>query len=91
MPCSATALPNTRRIRSRSTSSTGFFGVRLRPFGRYTTELIANGHRWWLGTFETVELGACTTRSGGGTAARGGSSISPKLRAAKAEFLVPEL
>jgi hypothetical protein len=44
--------------------STMFLGSRLWPSGRYTTELTADGQRWWLGTFETANHVARVRRGG---------------------------
>ncbi|KAE8805006.1 Ethylene-responsive transcription factor RAP2-6 [Hordeum vulgare] len=36
--------------------SSGFFGVRERPSGRFATEITVDGVRWWIGTFDSAEL-----------------------------------
>ncbi|KAE8801154.1 hypothetical protein D1007_23260 [Hordeum vulgare] len=38
--------------------SSGFFGVRERPSGRFAAEITADGVRWWIGTFDSAELAA---------------------------------
>ncbi|KAI4989463.1 hypothetical protein ZWY2020_036780 [Hordeum vulgare] len=38
--------------------SSDFFGVRERLSGRFAAEITADGVRWWIGTFVSVELTA---------------------------------
>jgi hypothetical protein len=40
----------------RSKISTDYFSIEERPIGHYAAELITNGERWWLGTFEMADL-----------------------------------
>ncbi|KAH7685857.1 AP2/ERF domain-containing protein [Dioscorea alata] len=49
-----------RHQRRRSRSSTGYLGVRRRPWGRYVAEIRnpSTKKRQWLGTFDTAEEAA---------------------------------
>ncbi|KAI5016153.1 hypothetical protein ZWY2020_006004 [Hordeum vulgare] len=38
--------------------SSGIFGVRERPSGRFTAEITTDGVRWCIGTFDSAELAA---------------------------------
>jgi hypothetical protein len=44
--------------RALSRSSTDYHGVRLRPSGRWASEITRGGERFWLRTFESAELAA---------------------------------
>ncbi|KAI4970982.1 hypothetical protein ZWY2020_001896 [Hordeum vulgare] len=49
--------------------SSGFFGMRERPSGRFAAEITVDGVRWWIGTFDSMSFAAHADESTGGTAA----------------------
>jgi hypothetical protein len=44
--------------RRRSKGVTGFLGVRMRPSGRFATDISKDGVRWWLRTFNSADEAA---------------------------------
>ncbi|KAI4977843.1 hypothetical protein ZWY2020_014397 [Hordeum vulgare] len=56
--------------------SSGFFGVRERPSGRFAAEITADGVRWWIGTFDSAELARLAASISASDSAGGGTSTS---------------
>nr|XP_020194409.1 vegetative cell wall protein gp1-like [Aegilops tauschii subsp. strangulata] len=70
----------------------GFFGVRVKPFGNFGVEFSDAGRRWWLGTYPTSHEAACASGVAVWRAVRPKEHLNfPEIESqADAEMLVPQ-